>query len=389
MDLPVLRIIRLSGIILATFLTLAAASAVAAKEPFKWPVSSSGASEDLKEAPPDGAIQKGSSPATSDEPGESQSGKGNSGKGKNSDKAADKGSAGEGGEARKADSQSKSADNDKAASASEEAKTTQPDDKRPYAEAAVKHYNRGVELHQSGFLNQAVAEYRGAIDADSRMEEAYSNLGLIYAAQRNYSKAIDAFSKALALKPGRPTTLNGLGTVLYARGKVKEAMEKWKQAIEADPNFASAYYNMGNAYENEKDPASALDAYVKAIRINPGMADAFYRVGTLLNRDKHAAPASVLLSKAVELAPDADFARDAKKQLAGLESQLTGGTDEPEVEMNVLPPPSGASLPTDTPKAQDREDKADRSAASQSHEGNKPKVDMFIQPAQTEQTEAK
>ncbi len=252
----------------------------------------------------------------------------------------------------------------------------QGEDKRPYAEAAVKHYNRGVELHQSGFLNQAIAEYRGAIEADSRMEEAYSNLGLIYAAQRNYSKAVDAFNKALVLKPGRPTTLNGLGTVLYARGKVQEAMEKWKQAIATDPNFASAYYNMGNALENEKDYPAALNAYVNALRINPGMADAFYRSGTLLNRDKHTAQANVLLSKAIELAPDADFVRDAKKQLSALEGQFSGGSDEPEVKMNVLPPPSNGSDSAPLPTA-------GAPAAAAPEEKGAQNDFTFIQPAET------
>lgn len=214
------------------------------------------------------------------------------------------------------------------------------DDKRPYAEAAVKHYNRGVELYQSGFLNQAISEYRSAIDADPRMEESYSNLGLIYVAQRNYAKAIDAFNKALALKPGRPTTLNGLGAVLYARGKVAEAMKTWKEAIANDPNFASAYYNMGNAYETSKDDQAALDSYGKAIKINSRMADAFYRAGSLLNKDNHPAQAQLLLKRSLDLAPDADFSRDAKKQLDTLNGELSGGTDEPEVQMNVLPPMS-------------------------------------------------
>ena len=218
------------------------------------------------------------------------------------------------------------------------------DPKKPYADEAVKHYNRGVELHQSGFLNQAITEYKAALEADSRMEESYSNLGLIYAAQRNYPKAIDAFKKALSLKPGRPTTLNGLGTVLYAKGKVSDAMEKWRQAVVSDPQFASAYYNMGNALENERDVKGGVEAYVKAIRINPGMADAYYRVGTIFNRDRHPAQAFVLLTRAVALAPDADFARDAKRQISTLESQFTREDgEEPEVKMNIMAPPSSGT----------------------------------------------
>ncbi len=188
--------------------------------------------------------------------------------------------------------------------------------------AAREHYNRGVELHRSGYLNKAILEYKEAINADEHMEPAYSNLGLVYTAQKSWSKALEAFDKALTMKPDRTTSLNGLGTVLYAMKRNDEAMEKWKKAIEIDPNFASAYYNMGNAYETQEKNRDALLAYVKASDINPKMADAYYRMGSLMNKTKHGPQAAVLLQKAVKLAPDAEFARDAKRQIETLEKQF-------------------------------------------------------------------
>ncbi len=213
----------------------------------------------------------------------------------------------------------------------------------PYADEAIRHYNHAVELHQSGFLNQAIAEYRAAIEADKRMEEAYSNLGLIYAAQRNYTKAIESFNKALSLRPARPTTLNGLGTVLYARGKIKEAMEKWQQTVEIDPKFAPAYYNIGNAFENDKDNQAAIEAYAKALKVNPSMADAYYRIGTIYYRDSHPAQALLLLAQAVQLSPGAEFVRDARKEISIIQSQLGREDDEAQVQMNVIAPVQSAN----------------------------------------------
>jgi tetratricopeptide (TPR) repeat protein len=217
------------------------------------------------------------------------------------------------------------------------------DGKRNYSEDAIRHYNRGHDLHQQGFFNQAITEYKAALAADDRMEESYTNLGLIYAAQRNYNRAIDAFRKSLAINPNRPNALNGLATVLYARNQIDEAMEKWKEAVAIDPHFASAFYNMGNALENEKSYAEAIDAYVHALNINPSMADAYYRVGTLYARQKHLAQASILLSKALQIEPTAEFARDARKTLASLDNELSPGEkesskDSSDVKMNVIAP---------------------------------------------------
>jgi len=215
-----------------------------------------------------------------------------------------------------------------------------PGGKKRYNALAIKHYNRGVELHQTGFLNQAIEEYRSAIDADPTILEAHTNLGLIYSFQRSYAKAIDAFNKALELKPKDTTALNGLATVLYARGRVDEAMTKWREAIDINPKFASAYCNMGTALENEKDYSKALDCFVKALRINPKMADAYYSIGNIYYKDKHPAQAHLFLSKAIVLSPDAEFVREAKHQLATLDNQLSKEEPSvaPDLRMNLIPP---------------------------------------------------
>lgn len=212
--------------------------------------------------------------------------------------------------------------------------------KKQYAEDAVKHYNRGVEFHQNGSLNQAIQEYKAAIVADGRLAEAYSNLGAVYLAQKSYDKAAEAFNKALALKPDKPTTLNGLGNALYARGKAAEAKDKWAKAVEIDPSFGSAYYNMGNALESEKDDKAALAEYMKAIEANPKvtMPDAYYRIGGILHKTKHLAQSNVFLKRSLELAPSSDFVRDAQKMLKEQETEFTREAANKELEMTVVQP---------------------------------------------------
>jgi superkiller protein 3 len=216
------------------------------------------------------------------------------------------------------------------------------EDKPSYKDEAVRHYNRGHDLHKQGFFNQAITEYKAALVADDRMEEAYTNLGLIYAAQKNFPKATEAFKKSLAINPNRTNALNGLGTVLYAKNKFAEAMEQWKKAVEIDPKFASAYFNMGNALETEKDYKGAIDAYVNAIAISPTLADAYYHVGSIYAKEKHPVQAKTLLEHAIELQPAGDFVRDAKTNIAKLDAEInaSNGVDAPEVKMNIIAPPS-------------------------------------------------
>ncbi|CAN5286313.1 hypothetical protein BH11CYA1_BH11CYA1_43760 [soil metagenome] len=215
---------------------------------------------------------------------------------------------------------------------------------RPYSAEAIKHYNKGLEFHQSGFFEKAVAEYKLAIASNERLEQAYSNLGLIYISQKSYVLANEAFEKALFIKPNRPTSLNGLASVLFARGQVEPAIKKWQEAVAVDPKFASAYFNLGTAYESQKKYDEALKVYVKAVSIAPDMADAFYHMGSLLNKQKHPAQALVLLRKAVDLAAESEFARDARKQISSIESQFAKdngkdtGKDSKTKVVSDLPP---------------------------------------------------
>ena len=38
------------------------------------------------------------------------------------------------------------------------------DSKHGYSEDAIRHYNRGHDLHQQGFFNQAISEYKAALE---------------------------------------------------------------------------------------------------------------------------------------------------------------------------------------------------------------------------------
>jgi tetratricopeptide (TPR) repeat protein len=249
-------------------------------------------------------------------------------------------------------------------------------DKKPYSKEAVEHYNRGLDLHQSGFINQAVAEYKAAIEADPRMEEAYSNLGVIYAAQHSYAKAKEAFLSALKIRPNRPTTLNGLGTVLYAQKKFEEAKDKWMQAVTIDPNFASAYYNIGNACESEGKFEEAKKNFVQAISVSPNMADAYYRLGVIMYKQRHYAQSGALLRRAVLFAPEGDFNNDARRLLQNIDREFEKG------EVTAKDSRNQTQKARRTSAAGGQKEKTNDTEG----DGKSQKVNMFVQPGQDKDT---
>jgi len=117
---------------------------------------------------------------------------------------------------------------------------------RPGYEKAVKHYNHGVELHQAGHSDRAIAEYKAALKLYDGMLEAWDNLAGVYMAQQNYKAALEAVLRADSIKPDCAPTLDCYGQILFALGRDEEALIKFRRAIVVGPSYHSSYYNLAD-----------------------------------------------------------------------------------------------------------------------------------------------
>jgi tetratricopeptide (TPR) repeat protein len=87
-----------------------------------------------------------------------------------------------------------------------------------------------LELHESGKLKEAIAEYDKVIKSHPKLAEAYFNRGNAY----------------------------------YDLGENQQAVRDYGQAIRLNPKDAEAYYNRGNAYRRLKQENAALNDYSAA-----------------------------------------------------------------------------------------------------------------------------
>ena len=65
------------------------------------------------------------------------------------------------------------------------------------------------------------------------------------------------------------------------QGKLEEAIEAYNKALAIKPDYAEAYNNMGNALKEQGKLEEAIEAYNKALAIKPDYADAYYNMGML------------------------------------------------------------------------------------------------------------
>jgi tetratricopeptide (TPR) repeat protein len=132
----------------------------------------------------------------------------------------------------------------------------------------------------------------------------YSNRGVLYWKQKEYSKAIDDFSHALSINPGYRDAYYNRGVVFEEAGAFERAVEDYSNAIALDRDQHITWYNRGMVYYRLGEFAKAIDDYSQAISINPEYADAWNNRGVVYVNLKEYDRALADFTKAIAIRPD-------------------------------------------------------------------------------------
>ena len=108
--------------------------------------------------------------------------------------------------------------------------------------------------------------------------------------QGKLEEAIEAYNKALAIKPDYAEAYNNMGDALQEQGKLEEAIEAYNKALAIKPDYADAYYNMGIALKEQGKLEEAIEAYNKALAIMPDYASAQHMVSSLTGKTTTSTP---------------------------------------------------------------------------------------------------
>ncbi len=94
-------------------------------------------------------------------------------------------------------------------------------------------------------------------------------LGLAYARDSQYSKAIAQFLAVLSKDPARADILNDLGVVYLLQGRYYESLVVLEGALRLKPDYPAVYANMGRLHLATKMPFTATRELEKADKLEP------------------------------------------------------------------------------------------------------------------------
>ncbi len=112
----------------------------------------------------------------------------------------------------------------------------------------VSNNKLGIVFLKRNLIDEAVEQFKFALERDRNMVEAITNLGIAYFIQKNYSLALETFQRGKALKVEHADLYNYAGQVNFELNKLDAALLDYERALNINPDYADANLNMGLLY---------------------------------------------------------------------------------------------------------------------------------------------
>lgn len=181
------------------------------------------------------------------------------------------------------------------------------------AKEAKRAYRRGVDAALAQKTEEAIAQFRRALEIEPAYLFALNDLGVQLIKTQAYEEAIRILHRAIEIAPRSfPPHLN-MALALLSLGRNDDAAGELQLAIEIDPSAADAYFLTGVIERRRQNREAAIASFSKAFDL--GGADvilAQYELGELyqeLNQPEAALRAYRLFLQFVTRGPKADRAR--------------------------------------------------------------------------------
>ena len=176
--------------------------------------------------------------------------------------------------------------------------------------SAVPLYSLGLALAAKSQFDEAIENYRKAIQIDPDYRDALNSLGVALADKGRFDEAIENYRKAIQIDPNYSEALNNLGEALLHQGQFDEAIKNFRKTIQIKPNNSEAQYNLGNALAAKGWFDEAIESFRKAIQINPKFSEALNNLGGALLHQGQFDEAIESFRKAIQIKPNFSEALD-------------------------------------------------------------------------------
>jgi protein O-mannosyl-transferase len=168
----------------------------------------------------------------------------------------------------------------------------------------MAYSNLGSFLSAHGDPNQAIVDFRKALELWPNQSKDHNNLGKALVQRGRMAEAMEEFQTALKISPNDPDAESNIGAALLQQGDVDAAISHLRQTAEKFPGHAPAHINLGNALLQNRQSDAAIAEYQKTLELPFDHAESYYSIGNAFRQKGDVEEAIVQYGKALELRPD-------------------------------------------------------------------------------------
>jgi protein O-mannosyl-transferase len=154
--------------------------------------------------------------------------------------------------------------------------------KKEPEKAPLAYYNRGQVFMSTGSFDKAIEDYSRAVALNPFYQEAFYNRGLALEKSGQPGRAAEDYERAILLNPSNYQALNNRGVLYGAAGSFEKAIEFFSRALAINPDYPDAHFNRGITYTLAGRRDLALADFNKVIALNERFAPAYLNRGKLL-----------------------------------------------------------------------------------------------------------
>jgi protein O-mannosyl-transferase len=166
-----------------------------------------------------------------------------------------------------------------------------------------------LTYRQIGYWHDSETLWSYALRVTSvRSYKAHFNLAVTYDAEGRYEEAVQQFREAIDPRDDDPRIHMGLAIYDQRHGHAREAIEEFRTVLRLSSNdelSADALSSMGAAYQQIHDYARAKESFAAALRLNPNQAAALVGIGLLAQKSGDFEQAAAAYSHAMSVEPTA------------------------------------------------------------------------------------
>ncbi|UOU97902.1 tetratricopeptide repeat protein [Chryseobacterium daecheongense] len=132
-------------------------------------------------------------------------------------------------------------------------------------EEALDFYEKAINASEKENWNEAIQNYKLALEKDPKFIYAWDNLGICYRRIGEYDNAHNAYQKSLEIDPKGKMPLQNIAITYVYKKEYQKAIDAYLAFDNIYPGDAEVYYGIGQVYFSYlKESEKALDYMCKA-----------------------------------------------------------------------------------------------------------------------------